>query len=218
MLVHLLHGEFTVDRNAIDYEAITQDGETYTYFAVFPAILRLLAMPFVDISQADLARLSCLMAVVIFVVLQLRTLLIVHYSLPTGSRIRGLLTVMVAATVLSGPQLYILSSAVIYHEAVLWSAAMAAAFNLVVVRTTFGAKSLRVRDFVWLATLAGLAINTRAPVGVALYLGTILLVAWTVWRRYAPDRRIQQFSAKETRLPSTILLPIAILGVAAKLE
>jgi hypothetical protein len=47
MLVHLLHGEFTVDRNAIDYEAITQDGKTYTYFAVFPAILRLLAMLFV---------------------------------------------------------------------------------------------------------------------------------------------------------------------------
>ena len=85
MLVHLLHGEFTVDREAIDYEAITQDGKTYTYFAVFPAILRLLAMPFVDIAQADLARLSCLMAVVIFVVLQLRTLLIVHYSLPAGA-------------------------------------------------------------------------------------------------------------------------------------
>jgi hypothetical protein len=56
MLVHLLHGEFTVDRSAIDYEAITQDGKTYTYFAVFPAISRLLAMPFVDIAQANLAR------------------------------------------------------------------------------------------------------------------------------------------------------------------
>ena len=90
MLVHLLRGEFTVDRDAIDYEAITHDGKTYTYFAVFPAILRLLAMPFVDIAHAELARLSCLMAVVIFVVFQLRTLLIVHYSLPVGSRTRGL--------------------------------------------------------------------------------------------------------------------------------
>ena len=78
MLVHLLHGEFTVDREAIDYEAVTQDGKTYAYFAVFPAILRLLAMPFVDVAQADLARLSCLTAVVIFVVLQLRMLLIVQ--------------------------------------------------------------------------------------------------------------------------------------------
>jgi hypothetical protein len=215
MLVHLLRGEFTVDREAIDYEAFTRDGKTYAYFGIFPAVLRLFAIPFTDVAQAQFARLSCLTAVVIFVALQLQMLLIVHHSVPPVSRRSAFLAVMVAATVLSGPQLYILSSAVIYHEAVLWSAAMAAAFNLVVVRTTFGAKSLNARDLVSLATLAGLAINTRAPVGVALYLGTILLMAWTVWRRYAPDRRIQRFSAKETGLPSTILLPIAILGVAA---
>ena len=215
MLVHLLRGEFTVDREAIGYEAFTRDGKTYAYFGIFPAVLRLFAIPFTDVAQAQLARLSCLTAVVIFVALQLRMLLIVHHSVAAVSRRSEFLAVMVAATVLSGPQLYILSSAVIYHEAVLWSAAMAAAFNLVVVRTTFGAKSLRARDLVSLATLAGLAINTRAPVGVALYLGTILLVAWTMWRQYAPDRRTQQFSDTETGLSSTILPPIAILGVAA---
>jgi len=214
MLVHLLRGEFTVDREAIGYEAFTRDGKTYAYFGIFPAVLRLFAIPFTDVAQAQLARLSCLTAVVIFVALQLWMLLIVHHSVPAVSRRPEFLAVMVAATVLSGPQLYILSSAVIYHEPVLWSAAMATAFNLVVVRTTFGAKSLRGRDLVLLATLAGLAINTRAPVGVALYLGTILLVAWTVWRQYAPDHA-QQFSHKETGLSSTILLPIAILGVAA---
>ena len=214
MLVHLLRGEFTVDREAIGYEAFTRDGKTYAYFGIFPAVLRLFAIPFTDVAQAQLARLSCLTAVVIFVALQLQMLLIVHRSVPAVSRRPEFLAVMVAATVLSGPQLYILSSAVIYHEPVLWSAAMAAAFNLVVVRTTFGAKSLRARDLVLLATLAGLAINTRAPVGVALYLGTILLVARTVWRQYAPDRA-QQFSDKETALSSTILPPIAILGVAA---
>jgi hypothetical protein len=36
MLVHLLHGEFTVDRDAIDYEAVTQDGKTYAYSPCFP--------------------------------------------------------------------------------------------------------------------------------------------------------------------------------------
>src|SRR6516225_10379380 len=212
MLVHLLRGEFTVDREAIGFEAFTRDGKTYAYFGIFPAVLRLFAIPFTDVAQAQLARLSCLTAVVIFVALQLQMLLIVHHSLPAVRRRSEFLAVMVAATVLSGPQLYILSSAVIYHEAVLWSAAMAAAFNLVVVRTTLGAKSLRARDLVLLATLAGLAINTRAPVGVALYLGTILLVAWKVWRQYAPDHA-QEFSHKETGLSSTILLAIAILGV-----
>ena len=54
MLVHLLHGEFTVDRQAIGFEAITRNGKTYAYFGIFPALLRLLAMPFTDIAQVEL--------------------------------------------------------------------------------------------------------------------------------------------------------------------
>jgi hypothetical protein len=224
MLVHLLHGEFTVDREAIDYEAVTQDGKTYSYFAVFPAILRLLAMPFVDIAQADLARLSCLMAVVIFVVLQLRTLLIVHYSLPAGSRIRSLFNVMVAATVLSGPQLYILGSAWVYHEPILWAAVLAAVFNLVVIRTALSGDGFRTSDLALLAALAGLAINTRAPIGVALYLGTVLLIAWAAWSRLAPERtewrwpasgRVLLRAASALARDPRISLPVLVLGLLA---
>ncbi len=224
MLVHLLRGEFTVDRSAIDYEAITQDGKTYTYFGVFPAILRLLAMPFVDIAQAELARLSCLMAVVIFVVLQLRSLLIVHYSLPAGSQIRGLFTVMVAATVLSGPQLYILGSAWVYHEPILWAAVLAAAFNLIVLRTALSGGDFRTSNLALLAALAGLAINTRAPIGVALYLGTGLLIAWEAWSRHAPERTEWRGPASGKVLVSAvsalardprISLPVLVLGLLA---
>ena len=187
MLIHLLRGEFTVDRDAIDFEAFTRDGKTYAYFGVFPALLRLPALPFVDIAQAHLARLSCLTAVVAYVSLQLRMLLIVHQSLPPENRVGGFLGVMVAATVLSGPQLYILGSASIYHEPIFWAAAMAAAFNLVVVRAAFGGGGLGARDLVWLAILAGLAISTRASIGAALYLGTVLLVAWTAWERHVAE-------------------------------
>jgi hypothetical protein len=212
MLTHLLRGEFTVDRQAIGHEAFTRDGKTYAYFGIFPALLRLFAVPFTDLARAELARLYCLASVVIFVALQLRMLLMIHYSLPVANRRPEYLVVMVAATVLSGPQLLILVSAMIYHEPVLWSAVMAAAFNLIVVRAAFGGGSLRNYDLVLLAAFAGMALNTRASIGVALYLGTILLVAWTV---YAPDRATKQFSHQERRLPSTTLPPIAILGLAA---
>lgn len=214
MLVHLLRGDFTVDRAAIGYEAFTRDGKTYAYFGIFPALLRLFAMPFTNVGQAQLARLSCLTAVVIFVALQLRILLIVHHSVPAASRRPEFLAVMAAATMLSGPQLYILASAWIYDEPLLWSAAMAAAFNLVIVRATFGAKGLRGRDFALLAGLAGFAVNTRPSIGVALYLGTILLVAWALWLRRA-DRGRPQSPGEATRLSTTILPPIAILGLSA---
>jgi transposase len=214
MLVHLLRDEFTVDREAIGYEAFTRGGKTYAYFGIFPAMLRLFAMPFADITQAQLARLSCLTAVVLFVALQLRMLLIVHQSLPAASRRLEFFVVMVVATILSGPQLYILFAAWIYHEPVLWSAAMAAGFNLVIARTTFGTKSLSGRDLVLLAGLAGLAINTRASIGVSLYVGTLLLVVWTTRLRYTSDRPTQQFSSAATRSVSVILPPLTLLGLA----
>ena len=214
MLVHSLHGDFTVDRAAIGAEAFTYDGKTYAYFGIFPALLRLFAMPFTNVGQAHLARLSCLMAVVIFVAVQLRMLLIVHHSLPAASRSPEFLAVVAAATVLSGPQLYILALAWVFLEELLWSAVMAAAFNLIIVRATFGGKNLCGRDFALLAGLAGLAVNTRPSIGVALYLGTTLLVAWTLWLRRA-DRGTRQSAGEATWLSTTILPPIAILGLSA---
>jgi hypothetical protein len=224
MLMHLLHGDFTVDHQAIDFEAFWRDGKTYAYFGIFPAVLRLFAMPFGDIAQADLARPSCLIALVIFVALQLRMLLIVHHSVPAAHRRPEYLVIMTAATVLSGPQLYILTSAPIYYEPILWSAALAATFNLIIVRMTFGAAAVGARHLVALAALAGLAINTRASVGVDLYLATALFLAWTTWRRHFPERQNWHLSAGWKVLPAKILamagdarvlLPILVLGLSA---
>jgi hypothetical protein len=220
MLVHLLHGEFNVDRSAIDYEGVTRNGKTYTYFGIIPALLRLVATPFTDVARVQFARLSCLTAVVIFVALQLWTLLIVHDRLPAASRVPGFLAVMLAATSLGGPQIYILGSAWIYHEPILWSAAMGAAFNLIVVRAAFGAGGLGTGELVSLAMLAGLALNTRAPIGVALYLGTFFLVAWTAWRRHASGRLLTARRGPLAAIAAPaydprILLPITVLGVLA---
>lgn len=118
MLLHLLRGEFDVDPKAVDFEATVINGKSYTYFGVFPALLRLLALPFTDLAGAHLARLSCLVATIIFVALQLRTLFVVHASLPAASRKTAYLGVMVAATVLSGPQIYLLAFAEVYDEAI----------------------------------------------------------------------------------------------------
>jgi hypothetical protein len=65
------------------------------------------SLPFTDVGRADLARLSCLAGTVAFVALQLRMLRHVHTSLPRAGRDPLFCAVMVAATVLSGPQLSI---------------------------------------------------------------------------------------------------------------
>jgi hypothetical protein len=41
-VVHLLRGEFTVDPEAIGYEAFTRGGKNYGYFGIFPAVHNML--------------------------------------------------------------------------------------------------------------------------------------------------------------------------------
>jgi hypothetical protein len=226
MLVHLLHGEFDVDPDVMEFEANIINGKTYTYFGVFPALLRLLAVPFTDISQAHLARLSCLGAIVTLVALQLRMLLVVHDSLPAGKRRPEFLAVMVAATLLSGPQVFTLAAARVYDEPILWSAVMAVAFNLIVVRAALARGSLRTQELVWLAILAGLALHTRVPIGVALYIGTILITAWTVLCSDVPEGRRWKLQMHGRVLltisvllrDARIWLPIGILGLMGLLQ
>ena len=212
MLTHMLHGQFDVDPKAIGFEAITRNGKTFAYFGVFPALLRLPALVFADISQAELARLSCLCALVVFIGLQLGALFSVHNCLPSASRRPGFLTVMAGATLLSGPQIYILGSAAIYHESILWAAAMAAGFNLIVVRAAFADCPLRGVDLVLLAIVAGLAINTRPPIGLDLSLSAIVLIITSGWRQYAARRDDEGAVARNTLGPP-LVVAISILGL-----
>jgi hypothetical protein len=222
MLVHLLRGEFTVDRDVMDFEATLINGKTYTYFGVFPALLRLLAMPFTDIARAHLARLSCLAAIITFVGLNLSMLLVVHDSLPAGRRRPEFLAVTVGATVFSGPQVYTLAAARVYDEPIFWSAVMAVAFNLIVVRAALVRASLRTHELVWLASLAGLALHTRVPIGVALCVGTFLLTAWTLLREQrwrSPERgRVLLSTIFASARDPRIWLPLGILGLMGLLQ
>jgi hypothetical protein len=215
MLLNLLHGDFTVAREAIGAEAFTRDGQTYAYFGVFPAVLRLLAMPFTDIAEAHLARLSCLTALVLFLAFQLRTLVVVHDSLAPASRSPLFLGVMIAATVLSGPQLFLLGSAWIYHEPIFWGAALGAAFNLVVVRAALGETGLGVAAVAMLAVLAGLAINTRPTVGVALYLGATLLAIGAALSFRLPGARPLLAAVPRIAADPHVWLPFLILAAFA---
>jgi hypothetical protein len=212
MARHLSRGEFTVDLDALGSESFTRDGKTYAYFGIFPAVLRLILSPFIDTFGGGLARLSCWVAMVLYVAILLATLAMVHRSVPAQSRSGPLLAIMIAAIGLSGPEIYLLGSAWVFHEPLFWSAVAGAGFNFVLLRSVLAGRRPGTGDLAALAVLAGIALNTRASVGAGLCVAIGLLLIWSAWMDAGASgvRSAGTFAAACFRW--RIVAPVLLLG------
>lgn len=171
MAGRLLHWDFTISPSAIQFEAFVRDGRTYAYYGIFPALLR---MPLVlaGFGSLDVARISCLVALGIGIYAYIRLM-----QAAIAERLRGVLAwCVLLAVVLTGPQVYVLASASLYHEIIFWAAALVAVFNLIVLRRWFRKEALRTSDLVGLAVLAGLCLLCRVPAGLGLYAALFLIL------------------------------------------
>jgi len=111
-------GHVDVDRSKVGFEYFVVDGKTQIYWGPWPAFLRiplLLAWPQ---TFGLWARLSCFVAASLAV---LGWTGAVFHQL--GRRHFGLSFVLVLATALGTPLVWLLSSSVVYHEPILWAMA-----------------------------------------------------------------------------------------------
>ena len=216
MLDHLLHWDFAVDPSAIDVEAWTRDGKTYSYFGIFPALMRLLAMPFVDVTKVGLSRIYCLVSLMIYVGTLLRTLHLMHMAIEPARRSNACLTIGGVAICLSGPPVYLLASAWIYHEPIIWSMAFGAIYNFLILRAVLTSRGFTSGDLGWLGVLAAIVLNTRVSFGIALYATASMLLLWLSGRNWANAAA----TPAGRRLLAAILdrrfaLPVAALAAGA---
>src|SRR3954447_24410004 len=104
MAQRLLRWDFTIGLDIVRQEAFFRDGQVYTYFAVFPAVLR---VPFILLGFPDipLSRLSCWMALSIAASAQTSIILLVC-RMARPARLRPVLVLTCTASLLlTGPQL-----------------------------------------------------------------------------------------------------------------
>jgi hypothetical protein len=184
MLLHLLKGDFTINPEIIGGEAFVRDGQTYSYFGIFPALLRLPAMPFVDLRTVSLSRLSCWIALLICAWAQLSALRCVYAQIRASRTVTALYWIVAAALVLSGPQLGLLFTSYVFNEPILWSVAFALLANRIVTARCMAGERLSPRDVYWLAVLAGLALLTRVSMAVGLYAITSGIIVVQLWREF----------------------------------
>ena len=204
MLAHLLRLDPAISPEAVGFESFTRDGRTYTYFGILPALLRLPAWLLGALDGVEYGRWSCTAAILVMLTMLLRTLDVVEGQLPLAHRSVALQWIMRAAILLSGPQIYLLSTGSIYNEAVCWASALAAMFNLTAIQLIGTGARPSQGILIRMAVIAGLALHARASIGVALCIGTgLICVREAIAACYQEDWR--------ARLPR-LMVPVTILA------
>jgi hypothetical protein len=213
MLEHLLHGRFDVDPEAVGIEGFLRDGHVYAYWGVFCAVIRLPLLAFKGGLMTDVTRLSCLIAICVAGAMKLRAALFVRRYCQPSPVSEWAFALLVTYIVFGGAQVGYLR-VTIYQEVVLWAAALGAAFiycavkGLILARFTPALLSC-------MALLAGLALLTRASMGLGLYAATgLLLLALVIdaaVRNQFASCRCLAGRLLTTTISRQVLLPAAIL-------
>jgi len=182
MLIHLLRARVDVDPASIGDEGYVRDGVTYAYFGIGPALVRLIVLPLPGFAATDFTRVACLAAVSLMALFKLLTAMTIARRVGL-ERAPALLSLMLAAILLSGAQIEFLRPS-IFQEAALWADACAATFVYLVVRGWLDGFSLRL--LTGMAVAAGLCLLVRVSTALGLYLvfGALSLLVWWRQRRF----------------------------------
>ncbi len=167
---HLLQGRWDVDPD-VNVELFVFDHKYYVYFGIFPALIRGMLTLFYDIHDS-VPRLGLLIAAMILAVAHVITA--IQFDLHKGETKRYFY-LLVGVLLLGTPAVYILTPAHSYHEAILWSLAMDAVFNLFFIRFALSPGKNTVLRLICLGPLAASVILSRASVGIAPFLALAIL-------------------------------------------
>lgn len=184
-----LDGRWDVPAETVGFEGFEVDGRTYIYFGPWPALLRIPVMLVTDRFDGRLTTSSMALAMVLLAVgghrLNLAVRDLVRGPVPVSRR-EAVVTAGLAVAVLSGPPLWLASSAIVYHEAILWGlaftvGAMAAVVSWVRRPTRAGLAAATV--------LAMGAVASRFTLGLGVVAGLALIALTAAVRSRVARRR-----------------------------
>jgi len=205
----LFHGHLYIPNGSIGVEAFIYKGHSYTYFGLFPALLRMPVLLVTSSLDGRLTAPSLLlawMATGLFTSLLLwRTRHLVRGSVPLGWGEAASYGVLAASVTGGSVLLYLASSPSVYNEDMAWSVALTtgALFALLGV-----VEQPSIRRVVLLGLLVLGANLDRPSTGYACALGALLVAGWLALARKRPDDR--RF-ALTTALAG--LIPLVVAGV-----
>ncbi len=186
----ILHGRLSLPTGSIGPEAFIHDGRTYTYFGIFPSLIRIPVLLVTHAFDGKLTALS-LFAAWLVTALAAAGLLWRVRVLVRGPAELGWAEACsygaVLATVLAGSVLvYLASQPDVYSEDMAWSVALGCASLLALLRVAEQPSRGRVVALLVAVTCTNL---NRATTGYAAVIGCVLLAAWLASGRAGPERQ-----------------------------
>jgi hypothetical protein len=213
----MMSGHFALPNGSIGPEAFVHDGHQFTYFGIFPSLLRMPVFLFTHALDGRLTAVSMLGAWLVtalfgaLLLWRIRIVLRGEASLGWAETTSYgiLLASLLAGTVL----LYLASQPNEYSEDLVWSVALASAslFALlgVVERPTWG-------RIVACGTLVLLTNLNRATTGYACIIAALVIAVWFGLGRAGPDRRqwwIPMLLAGLVPMAAGIAIDLAKFGI-----
>ena len=211
----LLKFDSSVDPETITWEGFVIDGKTYIYFGPFPAILRILPNYFFREYFGQWSRISCLLGALLAVIgfsFCIATSLKKNLSLNAKAK-DFLYFFSLFAFSFGTPLFYLIASARIYHEAIIWgfSAAIWSLHFAILFLT-----SRSISNALLLSLFAGIALLSRLTFGVPFYFMIAFLFAalFIEWLRQSkkPDLSWNEIISVGVALalPATVCLAIQL--------
>jgi hypothetical protein len=186
----LMHGHLALPQHSIGDEAFIHDGRTYTYFGLFPSLIR---MPILLLTHALDGRLSAPSMLAAWIVTAIFTSLLVwrvRVALRGDASLGWSESVsygLLIFSILAGSVLMSLASVPwVYNEDEAWSVALAIGSIFVLVGLIERPSWNRLTACGVLVLLTNL---NRATTGYACILATFLVAAWFALGRGGPERR-----------------------------
>ncbi|CAI4151312.1 conserved membrane hypothetical protein [Alteromonas macleodii] len=177
----MIDGRLDIPAEAIGKEGGYFNGKAYMYYGLLPALARIVLYPFVDLSQTPTSIFFVLLFTLVgLVVLQREVNRKLFLYEKEGDVAALLLWLTITAVIWLGSATFIISqNGTIYHEPY---AASLCIFNIFISRllrdNLLESKAINAVNVLPYAVLAALAVHTRMPMALALYLvtGLIMLV------------------------------------------
>ena len=186
----MLSGRLSIAKGALGQEAFLHNGHQYTYFGIFPSLIRI---PVLLVSHDLDGRLSALSILIVWVITGLMAAIILWRC---RRHIRGsaelvmaeaVIYAMVFATIIGGSALInVAANPWVYSEDIAWSVALSLASMVALLRVLERPSWARVA----VLAVAILALNlTRGTAGVGWCVGAVVTGLWFLWDRSRTENR-----------------------------